>query len=60
MLVATARPLRAIQDYMQIIKFDAQTVSNGARIICEKQKKEYSIKHEDVENILSILNDYKI
>lgn len=57
-LVATARPLRAIQDYMQVIKFDAQTVSNGARIICGNKKKEYSFKQEDVEYVLNILKKY--
>lgn len=58
-LVATARPSRAIQEYLKLIEFDVQTVSNGARIICGNQKKEYGIQLQDAANILNELNDYQ-
>ena len=32
-MVATARPLRAIKEYCELVDFDAMVVSNGARVI---------------------------
>lgn len=54
-LVATARPWRTMECFLDVVSFDAQTVSNGARILCGEEKKEFSICLEDVERILEVL-----
>lgn len=36
-----ARPLRAVKQYCEIVDFDAMVVSNGARVVCGNQRKEY-------------------
>ena len=54
-LVATARPWRTMEAFLQVIPFDAQTVSNGARILCGEEKKEFPICIGDVERILKVL-----
>jgi len=57
-MVATARPLRAIKDYCEKIDFDAMVVSNGARIVCKNQRMEYGICQESAEKLLNKLKDY--
>lgn len=57
-LVATARPIRTIKEFLKIIPFDAQVVSNGARIIYKDKKKEYTISKKDAVFILNILKEY--
>lgn len=42
-MVATARPSRAVQSFQELIGFDAMTVSNGARVICCDRRTEYGI-----------------
>lgn len=57
-VVATARPLYAIRHYLEIIDFNAIVVSNGARVICGGQRKEYGICHKSAEHILESLKAY--
>lgn len=57
-MVATARPLRDIKEYCEMIGFDAAVVSNGARVICGNKKKEYGICQKSAEHILDFLKHY--
>lgn len=57
-LVATARPLRAIAQYCEQVDFDAMAVSNGARVICGNQQTEYGIDRHTAEHLLDVLKGY--
>ena len=57
-MVATARPLRAIEEYCEKIDFDAMVVSNGARIIWENKRMEYGICQDSAEKLLNKLISY--
>ena len=54
-MVATARPLRDVTQYCERIGFDAMTVSNGARVICGKQRTEFGISQNSAEHVLNAL-----
>lgn len=54
-MVATARPLRAIEQYCEKITFNAMVVSNGARIIYGNQRTEYGICLKSAEKLLTAL-----
>lgn len=58
LMVATARPLRAIEQYRAIIDFDAMVVSNGARVIGGGCRKEYGIGKKSAEHVLKALKDH--
>lgn len=58
-MVATARPLRSIKQYMELVDFDAITVSNGARIICDNKMKEYGMRTESAIHVLDKLVVYE-
>ena len=57
-MVATARPLRAIKQYCEIVDFDGMVVSNGARVIWGDRRKEYSISQKSVVQLLKTLKKY--
>ena len=57
-MVATARPLRAIEEYCKKIDFDAMVVSNGARIIWKNKRMEYGICQDSAEQLLNKLKHY--
>lgn len=57
-MVATARPLRTVKQYCQMIDFDAMVVSNGARVICKNQRVENEICPKRAERLLNALNSY--
>ena len=57
-MVATARPLRAIKEYCEMIDFDAMVVSNGARILWKNQRIEYGIGQESATKLLRFLKKY--
>ena len=57
-MVATARPLRAIKEYCEMIDFDAMVVSNGARILWKNQRIEYGIGQESATKLLKFLKKY--
>ena len=57
-MVATARPLRAIEQYCEIVDFDAMVVSNGARIIWGDRRKEYSISQKSAVQLLKTLKKH--
>ena len=54
-MVATARPLRAVKQYCEMIDFDAMVVSNGARVIWGNQRKDYGICQKSAEQLLNTL-----
>ncbi len=56
-MVATARPLRAIKSYCEVIDFDAMVVSNGARVIWGEKRKEYGICTKSAEHLLKNLKN---
>ena len=56
-MVATARPLRTIKQYCEIVEFDAMVVSNGARVISNNQWKEYGICIESARHVLAQLQN---
>lgn len=56
-MLATARPLRAIKQYCEIVEFDAMVVSNGARVISNNQWKEYGICIESARHVLAQLQN---
>ena len=58
LMVATARPLRTMLQYCEIIDFDAISATNGARIICGDYRKEYGLCHESADRILTALKRY--
>lgn len=53
-VVATARPLRAMQQYCNTVDFDAFIVSNGARIICGSRDTLFAIHPESAGRLLKI------
>lgn len=57
-MVATARPLRAIEQYCKIVDFDAMVVSNGARVICGDQRTEYGLCQQSAARLLNALKRY--
>lgn len=59
LIVATARPLRATKDLFDAIDFDAAVVSNGARIICNGECKEYPIQKGSAELFFSEMTRYQ-
>lgn len=59
-IVATARPLRAVKQYCEMVDFDALVVSNGARIIYGNQWKEYGISQKSAVQLLEALKQYPI
>lgn len=58
LMVATARPLRTMLQYCEIIDFDAISATNGARIICGDYRKECALCPESVDRILTALKHY--
>ena len=58
LMVATARPLRTMLQYCEIIDFDAISATNGARIICGGYRKEYGLCPESADRILTALKNY--
>ena len=59
-IVASARPLRNIDEYNKLIGFDALVVSNGARIIKNNNIIEYKIPFNSGSKILELLNDNEL
>lgn len=57
-MVATARPLRTTKQYCDIMDFDTMVVSNGARIICRNQRRDYGISQSSAERLLNALKHY--
>ena len=57
-MVATARPLRASQQYCDEIAPDAVVVSNGARVICGDQRTDYAIGPKSAADLLNALGRY--
>ena len=58
LMVATARPLRTIEQYCKMIDFDAMVVSNGARVIYGNQRVDNKICQKSAEGLLDALNRY--
>lgn len=54
-IVATARPLRDIEQYRRLVRFDALVVSNGARVIRGPLRMQHGIARPDAERLLSAL-----
>lgn len=54
-MVATARPQRNTEQYLETVNFDAMVVSNGSRVICGNLKKEYGICEKSAEQLLGYL-----
>ena len=54
-MVATARPLRTALPYCDQLAVDAMTVSNGARVICGKNRTEFGICQTSAERLLNAL-----
>lgn len=52
LMAATARPVRAIKQYMRAVHFNAVTTLNGARTILMDRSVDYSI---DKKNVLSLI-----
>jgi len=52
LMIATARPQRAVAQYLQKVSFDALTVSNGARIICGSVRRDILIPEESAACML--------
>jgi len=57
-MVATARPIRAIKAYRDAIDFDAMVVSNGARILSADHRTDFWICLQSAEHLLNELNRY--
>lgn len=55
LFAATARPERAITEYLNTIAFDAVTTLNGARTITREGVFEYPIRRESAEDLLAQL-----
>lgn len=58
LMVATARPFRTMQQFCEIIDFDAVSATNGARIICGDYRKECGLCPESADRILTALKRY--
>jgi hydroxymethylpyrimidine pyrophosphatase-like HAD family hydrolase len=57
-MVATARPLRTMLQYCEIIDFDAISATNGARIVCGDYRKECGLCPESADRLLNALKRY--
>jgi len=57
-MVATARPLRTIRPYSNLVDFDAMVVSNGARIIHKNQRMDFRISRGSAEHLLNSLKTH--
>ena len=58
LMVATARPLRTMLQYCEIIDFDAISATNGARIVCGDYRKECGLCPESADRLLNALKLY--
>ena len=58
LMVATARPLRTMLQYCEIIDFDAISAANGARIVCGDYRKECGLCPESADRLLNALKRY--
>lgn len=52
-MAASARPLRDIQIYHDLISFDAITATNGAVVVLPQRRMEFGIRRESGEKVLS-------
>lgn len=59
-IVASARPLRNVVYYDSLINFDALVVSNGARIIKDKEKIEYKIPYDSGSKVIDLLKEEEL
>ena len=57
-IAASARPLRAIRDYHDIIGFDAIIALNGATVLSPQKSFDLGISRESGEKILSAILRY--
>ena len=57
-MVATARPLRTISQYCEMVDFDGIVVSNGARVICKDQRTDHGICRKSAERLLNALSQH--
>ena len=58
LMVATARPLRTMLQYCELIDFDAISATNGARIVCGDYRKECGLCPESADRLLNALKRY--
>ena len=58
LMVATARPLRTMLQFCEIIDFDAISATNGARIVCGDYRKECGLCPESADRLLNALKRY--
>jgi len=56
LIAATARPVRTVQQFDELIGFDALVVSNGARIIYNGTKEEFGFSDHDKKHVFGVLN----
>ena len=52
LMAATARPLRAIEEYRKQLAFDALTVMNGAQVICGEHVECFGMSRESAGKVL--------
>lgn len=52
-LIATARPLRDVTGYIELLKAAAVTVMNGAKVLSDGRTESYSLDCGDAENLLT-------
>lgn len=57
-MIATARPWRNTAPYCEMLDFDALSVTNGARIICNDKCTEYGISKKSAEKLLTSFRHY--
>ena len=57
-MVATARPLRTISQYCELVDFDGIVVSNGARVICKDRRTDHGICRKRAERLLIALSQH--
>jgi Cof subfamily protein (haloacid dehalogenase superfamily) len=57
-MVATARPLRTMEQYHNEVGFDAIVVSNGARVFCNGQQIDHGICLETAVRLLNALTRF--
>ena len=57
-MIATARPWRNTVPYCEMLDFDALSVTNGARIICNGKCTEYGISKKSAEKLLTSFRYY--
>ena len=57
-MIATARPWRNTVPYCEMLDFDALSVTNGARIICNDKCTEYGISKKSAEKLLTSFRHY--